>query len=76
MPSPKRPRDLFHGIKPVKHERHKRHVPAKLAVPSIVAEGEKTVTIALTMPRSLFESYNKRGSFRDAMVRQLARKFD
>jgi len=36
------------------------------------------VTIALTMPRKLFEQYcgKDRNRFRDAMVRQIEKKFE
>ncbi len=75
MPRPKKQIDIFAGIKPREIVRPRKPTTAKIEN-AIVAQNERTVTIALTMPRDLYEQYNNRGSFRDAMVRQLQKKFD
>ena len=72
-------KELFAGIKPEKHERPKKQIRVAEPVGPIVAETDKMVTVALTMKRELFERYNdekSRGKFRDAMVRQLEKKFE
>jgi len=71
-------KELFDGIKPEKHERPKRKEFRSEPVPTIVSDDEAKVTIALTMPRKLFEQYcgKDRNRFRDAMVRQLEKKFE
>jgi hypothetical protein len=79
MPELKRPNDLFKGLKRASTERPKKKPREPEEIRPIVTEGERTVTVALTMPRDLFDRYNagkNRGRFRDAMVRQLERKFE
>lgn len=73
------PDELFAGIKPHKHERPKKEVRVAVPVEPVIADNGKLVTVALTMPRALFERYNvgkSRGRFRDEMVRQLGKKFE
>ena len=75
----KNAKELFAGIKPEKHERPKKQIRVAEPVGPIVADNGKTVTVALTMPRALFERYNAgkdRNRFREAMVRQLGKKFE
>jgi len=77
--SPRTASSLFAGIKPKKHERPKKQIRVPEPVGSIVTESDTMVTVALTMRRELFERYNDskcRGKFRDAMVRQLEKKFE
>jgi hypothetical protein len=71
--------EMFAGIKPEKHVRPKKAIRVAEPVGPVVTENDKTVTIALTMSRELFERYNTgkdRNRFRDAMVRQLQKKFE
>ena len=77
--APKTVDELFAGITPEKHERPKKAIRVSEPVGSVVAETETMVTVALTMKRELFERYNdskSRGKFRNAMVRQLEKKFE
>lgn len=76
---PKTSDELFAGIKAEKHERPKKQVRVPEPMQPVIAENGKLVTVALTMPRALFEKYSggkDRGRFRDAMVRQLGKKFE
>jgi hypothetical protein len=71
--------EMFAGIKPEKHVRPKKAIRVAEPVGPVVSETDKMVTVALTMRRELFERYNtgkNRNRFRDAMVRQLERKFE
>lgn len=75
----KQPKDLFAGIKRGSTKRPTKAPREPEEVRPLIAESDKMVTIALTMPRALFERYNagkSRGHFRDGMVRQLEKKFE
>lgn len=78
MPARKKPRDLFAGIRQKSTDRPPPR-DRKIGTPAEgIVDNGKMVTIALTMPRALFERYNagkSRGRFRDEMVRQLEKKF-
>ena len=71
--------ELFAGIKPEKHTRPKKEIRVPVPTEPVIADNGKLVTVALTMPRALFERYNSgkfRNRFREEMVRQLVKKFE
>lgn len=74
----KNAKELFAGIKPEKHKRPKKivRVPEGPAE-RIVAEKETTVTISLTVDRSLYEKYKNegKGNYGPPMRAQLAKRF-
>jgi len=77
--APKTPDELFAGIKPHEDVRPKKEIRVTEPMDPVIADNGKLVTVALTMPRALFERYNagkSRGRFRDEMVRQLGKKFE
>lgn len=79
MPQPKKPTDMFAGIKSASTKRPQKALRQPEEVQPLIADNGKLVTVALTMPRALFERYNagkSRGRFRDEMVRQLGKKFE